>query len=161
MSASSAPGASADNRLHEPLAQAFARVPAAWRAVTESFFRSSTGQALARHVDQRVQNGAAVYPRQVFRALEFCAPEAVRVVILGQDPYHGAGQAQGLAFSVAPGRKRLPPSLRNLLREVATDTGTPSTCRDDLSAWARQGVLLLNSVLTVEDGSPQSHAGQG
>jgi uracil-DNA glycosylase len=85
----------------------------------------------------------------------------VRVVILGQDPYHGPGQAQGLAFSVAPGQRRLPPSLRNLLKEVQADTGTPSICRDDLAPWARQGVLLLNAALTVEDGAPQSHAGRG
>ena len=151
----------ADNRLREPIAQVFAGVPAAWRPVTDPFIRSAAGQSLAAFVDQRVRDGAVVYPRQVFRALEFGAPQDVRVVILGQDPYHGPGQAQGLAFSVAPGQRKLPPSLRNVLKEVAADTGVPSICRDDLSPWAAQGVLLLNSALTVEDGSPQSHAGRG
>lgn len=152
---------SSDNRLHEPLAQAFAHVPAAWREVTDAFITSAPGQALAAFVDQRVRDGALVYPGRIFRALELTAPQDTRVVVLGQDPYHGPGQAQGLAFSVAPGQKKLPPSLRNLLKEVQADTGAPSQCRDDLSAWAEQGVLLLNTTLTVEDGAPQSHAGRG
>ncbi len=151
----------ADNRLRGPLAQRFARVPAAWRAVTEPFRDSPEGRALIAFVDQRVRDGAVVYPDRVFRALEFNAPKTVRVVILGQDPYHGAGQAQGLAFSVEPGQGRFPPSLRNILKEVSVDSGAPSICRDDLSAWATQGVLLLNSALTVEEGAPQSHAGHG
>ena len=150
----------ADNRLRRPLAQAFAEVPAAWREVTDPFLVSAPGQALVAFVDQRVRDAAVVYPDRVFRALELTAPQQVRVVILGQDPYHGPGQAQGLAFSVAPGQK-LPPSLRNMLKEVQADTGAPSICRDDLTPWAQQGVLLLNSALTVEDGAPQSHAGRG
>ena len=158
---SAASAGAADNRLREPLAQVFDRVPAAWRSVTDPFIHSDEGRALTAFVDQRVRDGVAVYPRRVFRALEFKPPEEVRVVILGQDPYHGAGQAQGLAFSVAPGQRKLPPSLRNLLKEVQADTGAPSICRDDLSPWAQQGVLLLNAALTVEDGLPQSHAGRG
>lgn len=154
-------GDAAANRLREPLEALFERVPAAWRCVTDPFIRSDEGRALAAFVDGRVRDRAVVYPRQVFRALEFAAPDAVRVVILGQDPYHGAGQAQGLAFSAAPGQKKPPPSLRNILKEVHADTGVPSICRDDLSPWAAQGVLLLNSALTVEDGAPQSHAGRG
>lgn len=150
-----------DNRLREPLEAVFARVPAPWSTLTAPFMLSAAGQALLAHVDLRVRSGVPVYPRQVFRALEFHPPEGIRVVILGQDPYHGAGQAQGLAFSVASGQKKLPPSLRNILKEVATDIGSPSICRDDLSPWAEQGVLLLNSVLTVEDGAPQSHAERG
>jgi len=150
-----------DNRLREPLAQAFAQVPAAWRAVTDGFLASPTGLALAAFVDQRVRGGAVVYPSRVFRALELTEPQNTRVVILGQDPYHGPGQAQGLAFSVAPGQTKLPPSLRNMLKEVQSDTGAPSQCRDDLTPWARQGVLLLNSALTVEEGEPQSHAARG
>ena len=151
----------ADNRLREPLAEVFARVPDAWRSVTEPFLRGDTGRALAAFVDQRVRDGAVVYPRHVLRALEFGPPEAMRVVIVGQDPYHGAGQAQGLSFAVAPGQRKLPPSLRNILKEVAADTGAPPACSADLSAWARQGVLLLNSALTVEDAAPASHAGRG
>lgn len=154
-------GAAADNPLREPLGGLFERVPLAWRAITDPFARSEAGRELVAFVDQRVRDGAIVYPRQTFRALEFGPPQAVRAVILGQDPYHGPDQAQGLAFSVAAGARRLPPSLRNVLKEVAADTGVPSICRDDLSPWAAQGVLLLNSVLTVEDGAPQSHAGRG
>lgn len=150
-----------DNRLRIPLAQAFEQVPAAWREVTDPFLASAPGQALAAFVDQRVRDGAVVYPSRVFRALELTAPQSTRVVVLGQDPYHGPGQAQGLAFSVAPGQKKLPPSLRNMLKEVQADTGAPSICRDDLTAWSEQGVLLLNTALTVEDGAPQSHAGRG
>lgn len=148
------------NCLREPLAGVFARVAPAWRPVTDAFLASDTGQALALYVDRRVQQGAVVYPGSVFHALELTAPDEVRVVILGQDPYHGPGQAHGLAFSVAGGQ-RLPPSLRNMLAEVEADTGAPSQCRGDLTAWARQGVLLLNTSLTVEDGQPQSHAGRG
>jgi uracil-DNA glycosylase len=150
-----------DNRLREPLEQAFAEVPAAWRDVTDAFLASAPGGALAAFVDQRMQAGATVYPKRVFRALELTAPQDVRVVILGQDPCHGPGQAQGLAFSVAPGQVKPPPSLRNMLKEVRLDTGAPSICRDDLTPWANQGVLLLNAALTVEGGAPQSHAGRG
>lgn len=146
--------------LREPLEALFARVAPAWKPVTDAFLRTPAGQELVRYVDERVRDGVVVYPATVFRALDLTAPDEVRVVIVGQDPYHGPGQAHGLAFSVADGL-RLPPSLRNMLREVETDTGQPSQCRGDLSAWARQGVLLLNTSLTVEDGKPQSHAGRG
>ena len=149
-----------DNRLREPLADVFARVPAGWRGVTEAFRCSSAGQDLVRFVDARVRCGATVYPGAVFHALSLTAPGDVRIVVLGQDPYHGPGQAQGLAFSIAAGHKPAP-SLRNILQEVAADTGAASQSGGDLSAWAAQGVLLLNSVLTVEDGLAQSHAGQG
>jgi uracil-DNA glycosylase len=141
------------------LEHVFGRIPQAWRSLTDPFMKSDQGRALCAFVDQRVREGALVYPDNVFHALEFKAPDDVRVVILGQDPYHGAGQAQGLAFSVRPGHK-LPPSLRNILKEVRLDTGS-SICQDDLTPWAEQGVLLLNSTLTVEDGQPQSHAGRG
>jgi uracil-DNA glycosylase len=149
-----------DNCLREPLAALFEHVASAWKPVTDAFLATRAGQDLVRYVDRRVAEGAVVYPASVFRALELTPPGEVRVVILGQDPYHGAGQAQGLAFSVADGLK-LPPSLRNMLKEVESDIGLPSQCRGDLSAWARQGVLLLNTSLTVEEGQPQSHAGRG
>jgi len=148
------------NCLREPLSAVFARVPPAWKPVTDAFLASDDGRALVRHVDRRVQEGAVVYPGAVFRALELTAPQDMRVVILGQDPYHGPEQAHGLAFSVL-GEQKPPPSLRNMLKEVEADTGAPSQCRGDLSAWARQGVLLLNTSLTVEQGEPQSHAGRG
>lgn len=109
---------------------------------------------------QRLAAGALVYPPQPLRALELVDPAAVRVVILGQDPYHGPGQAEGLAFSVAQGVKT-PPSLRNIFKELQRDLGLPPPADGSLVRWAQQGVLLLNTTLTVEDGSPASHAGQG
>jgi uracil-DNA glycosylase len=104
----------------------------------------------------------AVYPpgEEVFRALELTPLRDVRVVLLGQDPYHGPGQAHGLAFSVPPGVAK-PPSLRNLLRELHDDIGVPIPDHGTLVPWARRGVLLLNTVLTVRDGEAGSHAGRG
>lgn len=105
---------------------------------------------------------APVYPPEgsLFRALELTPPERVRAVILGQDPYHGPGQAMGLAFSV-PAGVPLPPSLRNIFRELKDDTGVQPPRSGDLTAWAERGVLLLNPVLTVEGGKANSHADWG
>ena len=117
--------------------------------------------AVTAHVERRLAEGAVVYPATPFRALDHLAPAEVRVVILGQDPYHGAGQAQGLAFSVPDGCKR-PPSLRNIFNEIAAEfPEAPPPSGNDLSPWAEQGVLLLNTSLTVEDGQPASHAKKG
>ncbi len=103
-----------------------------------------------------------VYPRRerIFRALEMTPRDEVRVVILGQDPYHGPGQADGLAFSVPPGVPR-PPSLRNVFSELERDLGVEPPSHGDLSQWARRGVLLLNAVLTVPRGRAGGHAGWG
>lgn len=102
---------------------------------------------------------STVFPpeKDVFSAFSLTPPEAVRVVILGQDPYHEPGQAHGLAFSVQPGVK-LPPSLVNIGKELQADTGTPPLSRGCLTKWARQGVFLLNTVLTVEMGKANSHS---
>lgn len=132
-----------------------------WRPVVAPFFASTTGRALGEFVAGRLEAGATVYPPQPLRALSLTALADVRVVILGQDPYHGPGQADGLAFSVAPGLK-LPPSLRNILAEVARErAGPPLPADGALERWACQGVLLLNTTLTVEDGEPASHARRG
>lgn len=108
--------------------------------------------------------GVEIYPprEQVFRALEMVAPDQVKVVILGQDPYHGPGQAHGLSFSVPDGEK-LPPSLRNIFKEIATDVGgaEPKSRSPDLTPWAEQGVLLLNATLSVCAGQAGSHAKLG
>lgn len=103
-----------------------------------------------------------VYPpaRNIFAAFDTCPYASVRVVILGQDPYHGAGQANGLCFSVADGVP-FPPSLVNIFKEVEADIGTPVPQSGNLERWARQGVLLLNSTLTVDAGNAASHAGKG
>ena len=99
-------------------------------------------------------------PDRVFNALALTPFDEVRVVILGQDPYHGAGQAMGLCFSV-PNGVPLPPSLRNIYEELRRDVGVPLPTTGDLTPWAEQGVLLLNAVLTVSPGRPASHAGKG
>lgn len=119
-------------------------------------------KALTERAAQGRCMGRVIYPAQedIFRALKVTAPERVKVVIVGQDPYHGAGQANGLAFSVNPGVK-LPPSLRNIFNELVEDIGCPYPESGVLSAWAEQGVLLLNTSLTVEEGRPNSHIDWG
>lgn len=131
-----------------------------WAGLVGHFWASPEGRGLQAFLAGRLAQGAVVYPPRPLRALDLTAPEAVRVVILGQDPYHGPGQAEGLAFSVAPGVK-VPPSLRNMFQELQRDLGIPAAADGSLVRWARQGVLLLNTGLTVEDGQPASHAGQG
>ncbi|MDO8718883.1 MAG: uracil-DNA glycosylase [Polaromonas sp.] len=135
-----------------------------WRPLTAAFFASPAGQKLLGFLRRRLDEGTVIFPPQPLRALELTPPESVRVVILGQDPYHGRGQAEGLAFSVAPGVP-LPPSLRNIFKELQRDLGTPPppfpVPGGSLARWARDGVLLLNTCLTVEEGRPASHAGQG
>ena len=148
------------SHLAEPLAQVLQRVPDDWRPLVEDWLRSPEGRQLVAHVHERQQAGAVIYPARVLHALELTPRERVRVVILGQDPYHGPGQAEGLAFSV-PAGQRLPPSLRNICKELARDLGLPMPAHGHLGAWARQGVLLLNTALTVEDGQAGSHAGRG
>ncbi len=103
-----------------------------------------------------------IYPPQedVLNALNYTSFNDVKVVIIGQDPYHGFGQAQGLCFSVKEGVK-LPPSLVNIFKELETDVGRQFTNNGDISYWAKQGVLMLNTVLTVREGQPQSHKGKG
>jgi uracil-DNA glycosylase len=106
--------------------------------------------------------GKTIYPRAAdwFAALDATPPDQVRVVILGQDPYHGPGQAHGLCFSVQPG-VRVPPSLVNIFKELNSDLGIPAARHGHLAHWAAQGVLLLNAVLTVEAGQAASHQGRG
>jgi uracil-DNA glycosylase len=148
------------NRLQEPLPALLDRVPAAWRPVVDAWRASPAGQALLQYVEGRRAAGAVIYPARTLRALEFTSPGDVRAVILGQDPYHGPGQAEGLAFSVPPGCP-LPPSLRNVFQELQRDLGVSPPPDGCLERWARQGVLLLNTSLTVEVGSPGSHARKG
>lgn len=135
-----------------------------WQPVVDAFFQSQKGSALLRYLDERLQAGASIFPPQPLRALLLTPPEQVRVVILGQDPYHGRGQAEGLAFSVAPG-VAFPPSLRNIFKELQRDLGTPPPAfpqpGGSLVQWAKKGVLLLNTCLTVEEGQAASHANRG
>ena len=99
-------------------------------------------------------------PKAIFRAFELCPFDEVCVVIIGQDPYHGAGQANGLCFAVNDDQQ-VPPSLKNIFKEIESDLGVEIIPSGDVSRWARQGVLMLNSVLTVEAGQPASHKGKG
>ena len=125
--------------------------------------QSPGSEALGVELEKRRRAGAIIYPGKEywFHALEMCPLEAVRVVILGQDPYHGPGQAHGLAFSVRPGVKA-PPSLKNIFKEACREYGgDPGTQDPFLERWSSQGVLLLNTVLTVEDGQPGCHRGMG
>ena len=117
--------------------------------------------ALMQHVDEAYRTGTVYPPRQeLFAAFRLTPPERVRVVILGQDPYHEPGQANGLSFSVAPG-VRLPPSLRNIFEELRTDCGVAPRASGDLTPWAEQGVFLLNSSLSVQAGAAGSHQAFG
>ena len=131
-----------------------------WSDLLAEFWASRQGQSLIAFLQGRLEAGAVIYPPSPLRALELTPPEDIRVVILGQDPYHGPGQAEGLAFSVAPG-VRPPPSLRNMFVEIQRDLGIAPPDQGSLVRWAQQGVLLLNTSLTVEAGQPDSHALQG
>ena len=155
-----APDVPASGSLSRPLADLAADLPQGWRALVQDWLDSPTGRALAAFVDGEVRSGREVYPPDPFRALRLCAPQAVRAVILGQDPYHGPGEAEGLAFSVAPG-VRIPPSLRNIRAEWQADLGEVPPVHGSLLAWASQGVLLLNTSLTVARDQAGSHARRG
>ncbi len=141
---------------------ALGQVPPAWREALGDVLSAPESAALANWIAAEEAAGRVVYPPRAcrFRALELTPPEAVRVVILGQDPYHGPGQAQGLAFSVPEGVP-VPPSLRNIYKELAADCGGVPPGHGNLESWARQGVLLLNTVLTVEAGKAGSHQKRG
>ncbi|MFO1221131.1 MAG: uracil-DNA glycosylase [Burkholderiaceae bacterium] len=130
-----------------------------WRDTVEAFAASAAGERLLAHLQARQRAGATIFPADPLRALALTDRPNVRVVILGQDPYHGAGQAEGLAFSVPDGCAA-PPSLRNVFAELLRAPGVQRQ-HTSLRGWAEQGVLLLNTVLSVEEGQPGSHARLG
>ena len=136
-------------------------IPESWRDVLRNETTQSYFEQLGEFVS-RERNEFNVFPSEdnVFAALQLTAPRDVRVVIVGQDPYHGAGQAHGLSFSVQYGT-RIPPSLRNIYTELHTDLEVPLPTHGNLEAWAKQGVLLLNTSLTVREGEAGSHAEHG
>lgn len=149
------------NRLQPgALAAEAANLPEPWRACLQSARAAQALQAVGAFVEERLAEGAKIYPSRPFRALQALLPAQVRVVILGQDPYHGPGQAQGLAFSV-PDACPTPRSLRNIQKEIARDTPQARIAGNDLAPWTAQGVLLLNTSLTVEDGQAGAHARRG
>ncbi|MCY7736540.1 uracil-DNA glycosylase [Bacillus safensis] len=132
-----------------------------WWAVMKSEFEHPYYQELREWMKEEYRT-QTVFPKpdDVYRALHLTSYEKVKVVILGQDPYHGPGQAHGLSFSVQPGVKH-PPSLRNIFQELKDDLGCPVPNHGSLVSWAEQGVLLLNTVLTVRKGEANSHKGKG
>ena len=138
------------------------QIPESWRAALEPVLQSAESRRLGGWLRQREEGGATIYPPrgQRLRALELTPLDQVRVVILGQDPYHGPGQAHGLCFSVPDG-VQVPPSLVNIYKELESDLGVARRASGNLERWARQGVLLLNTSLTVEAGKAGSHAGKG
>lgn len=138
------------------------RLEPSWKSHVGEWFAREDMQALSAFLRQRKAAGARVYPPgpQIFAAFEATPFDAVKVVVLGQDPYHGPGQAHGLCFSVRPGVP-VPPSLDNMFKEIQRDLGIARPDHGYLMPWARQGVLLLNAVLTVEEGRAGAHQGKG
>jgi uracil-DNA glycosylase len=136
-------------------------LPDQWRDLIEPLLDPAATRRLSDFVAAEYAE-KVVYPPlpDLFSAFRLCSPDEARVLILGQDPYHGAGQAHGLSFSVREG-VRIPPSLRNVFKELRDDLGVPMPARGDLTPWARRGVLLLNAVLTVRAGKAGSHAAKG
>ena len=132
-----------------------------WKALLEEEFSKPYFEELIRFVKEEYAT-RRIYPRgsNIFRAFDKCPLDKLKVVIIGQDPYHGPGQAHGLCFSVAEGVPH-PPSLQNIFKEVVADIGTPIPASGNLDRWAEQGVLLLNAVLTVREHEAASHAGKG
>jgi len=133
-----------------------------WKAHVGDYLQRPEMRALAAFLRDEKTKGKRIYPRgnDIFAALAATPFEQVKVVILGQDPYHGPGQAHGLCFSVPPGVD-VPPSLQNIFKEIERDLGLPRPRNGNLQSWARQGVLLLNAVLTVEAGKAGAHQGKG
>jgi len=138
------------------------KIGESWKAPLAAEFSDPYMADLKRFLLEQKQEGRRIFPKgaEYFRALDLTPLDEVRVVILGQDPYHGEGQAHGLCFSVQPG-VRIPPSLVNIYKEMQEDLGIPPARHGFLEHWAKQGVLLLNSVLTVEMGRAASHQGRG
>lgn len=133
-------------------------IPESWRTILDPVLSSPEARRLGGFLIAEEAAGKQIYPPRGSRlhALALTAPDAVKAVILGQDPYHGPGQAHGLCFSVPDGI-RPPPSLQNIFKEIGSDLGIPRPVHGNLESWARQGVLLLNTVLTVEQGRAGSH----
>ena len=138
------------------------RLEPSWKAHVGDWLRRDDMQALSAFLRERTAAGAAIYPPgpRIFAAFEATPFDDVKVVVLGQDPYHGPGQSHGLAFSVPPGVP-VPPSLLNMFKELERDLGLPRPDHGYLLPWAQRGVLLLNAVLTVEHGKAGAHQGRG
>ena len=135
------------------------KIEDSWKEVLTEEFKKPYFEQIVHFLKTEKAAGKIIYPTgsAIFNAFDKTPFDKVKVVILGQDPYHGFKQAHGLSFSVQPGVK-LPPSLQNIFKEIKTDIGIDNNSTGDLTPWAEQGVLLLNAALTVRDGEPMSHA---
>ena len=135
------------------------RIEKSWKDALAEEFGKPYFESLVRFLHKEKAEGQTIYPpgSQIFRAFDLTPVENLKVVILGQDPYHGPGQAHGLSFSVSAG-VAAPPSLKNIFKEIESDLGVKMSGYPDLEKWARQGVLLLNAVLTVRAGAAASHS---
>jgi uracil-DNA glycosylase len=138
------------------------RLEPSWKARIGDWFAREDMRALSSFLRERIHAGVRIHPepKNIFTAFDATPFDEVKVVVLGQDPFHGPGQAHGLCFSVLPGVE-VPPSLQNIYKELVRDTGFVPPAHGYLMPWARRGVLLLNSVLTVEEGRAGSHQGKG
>ena len=138
------------------------RIEESWKRALQSEFEKPYFAGLVSYLHEQKASGATIYPpgSAIFRAFELTPVDKVKVVILGQDPYHNPGQAMGLSFSV-PAGVPAPPSLKNVFKEIESDLGIRMSGSPDLTPWAEQGVLLLNAILTVRAGEAASHSGKG
>ena len=139
------------------------KIEPGWKELLKNEFEKEYFARLVESLHEQKRNGVVIYPpgSKIFNAFNLTPPDRVKAVILGQDPYHNPGQAHGLSFSVPEGIAA-PPSLKNIYKEISTDLGIDTSSRDgDLTRWARQGVFLLNAVLTVRANQPASHSGLG
>ena len=137
------------------------KLEAGWKTALNDYFESPAFSSLKTFVREEYAKHTCYPPKaEIFSAFDSCPYQSVKVVIIGQDPYHGQSQANGLCFSVAPGVK-LPPSLRNIFKELKNDLQIDPPANGDLTRWAKQGILLLNATLTVREGQPNSHQGKG
>ena len=138
------------------------RIEESWKRALQSEFEKPYFAGLVSYLHEQKASGATIYPpgSAIFRAFELTPVDKVKVVILGQDPYHNPGQAMGLSFSV-PAGVPAPPSLKNVFKEIESDLGIRMSGSPDLTPWAEQGVLLLNAILTVRAGEAASHRGKG
>lgn len=151
-----------ENTMTPRQQQFFTALAQSWKEPLQAICKSPAIDTLVQFLQDREAAGAIIYPakQNIFASLRATPFDKVKVVIVGQDPYHGPGQAHGLSFSVPKGFAQ-PPSLRNIFKELHGDIGMPIPRSGTLTSWAEQGVLLLNAILSVEAGAPASHAGKG
>ncbi|TVR78854.1 MAG: uracil-DNA glycosylase [Chitinophagaceae bacterium] len=135
------------------------KIEKSWEALLKGSFKDPYFHEIKKYLLNEKQKGKLIYPqaKNIFKAFDLCPVDHVKIIILGQDPYHGEGQAHGLSFSVPDGIKP-PPSLKNIFKEIIDDIGELNIKNGNLENWAKQGVLLLNAILTVEASKPASHS---